>query len=170
MKKWLAFSIFLVLAGCKGDVTYDNYFTPEKASQYFSKIEAICNNDNGKLWGSNLYGPLMFVDRETRNIIANYPDKEGNLKEKDGVFMGSFPKELIINNIAVNFGGTLFALSPLPSEEDEWRIVSRGVHSLFHRWQETVGYRSSGFNTPNMDERTARIWLKLEWKALRKGL
>ena len=159
----------MVLISCQGKVK-DIYLTPEKAIQYFNKIEAACNKDNGRLWGKNLYGPLMFVDRETRKIVANLPDKGGILKEKDGIYTGLYPKELIINNIAINFGGTLFALSPLPFEEDEFRIVSRGLHSLFHRFQEITGFTSSGYITPNMDEKTARIWIKLEWNALRKAI
>jgi hypothetical protein len=170
MKKWIVFSILLYLVSCKGENTDDIYLTPDKATDYFRKIEAICNKDNGKLWGKNLYGPLMFVERETRKIVSNYPDKQGTLKAKDGIYTGTYPKELIINNIAINYGGTLFALSPLPHEEDEYRIITRGIHSLFHRFQETEGYTSSGYNTTNMDERPARIWLKLEWKALRKAI
>ncbi|MCX6321950.1 MAG: hypothetical protein NTX93_09160 [Bacteroidia bacterium] len=169
MKKWIFFSIFLSLISCKG-VKPDTYFTPEKASQYFKSIEDICNRDNGKLWGKNLYGPLMFVERTSRRIIANQPDNEGLLKGKDGIFTGSYPKELIINNTPVKFGGTLFAMTPLPLEEDDYRIKTRAIRSLFHRFQEAAGIISSGFNTNNMDEKEARLWIKLEWKALRKAL
>ena len=53
------------------------------------------------------------------------------LKEKDGIYTGLYPKELIINNTPVNFGGTLFAMAPLPHEEDEYRIKTRAIHSSF---------------------------------------
>jgi len=49
----------------------------------------------------------MFVDRETRKILANSPDNDGILKVKDGIFTGTYPRERIINNIPVEFGGTL---------------------------------------------------------------
>ncbi len=169
MNKWIAFGVLFMLTACKGEVE-DIYFTPEKASQYFRQIEAICNQDNGTLWGKNMYGPLMYVDRATRKIVANQPDEEGLLKQKNGIYTGTYPKELIINNTAITFGGTLFGMAPLPSAEDEYRIISRGLHSLFHRFQMTSGISSSGYNTPNMEERRARIWLKLEWKALRKAI
>jgi hypothetical protein len=169
MKKWNIFPLLIFLIGCKGEVK-DIYLTPEKAAGYFKKIEAACNRDNGKLWGKNLNGPIMFVDRETRKIVANLPDKDGILKEKDGIYTGNYPRELIINTIPVHFGGTLFAMAPLPNEEDEFRIVTRAIHSLFHCFQETVGYTSSGYNTANMDEKNARLWIKLEWRALRKAI
>lgn len=158
-----------MLIGCRQEVE-ESYFNPEKAKMYFKKIEDICNKDNGRLWGKNLHGPIMFVDRSTRKITASQPDDSGILKEKEGIYTGFYPRELIINNIAITFGGTLFALSPLPGEEDEYRIVSRAIHSLFHRYQETIGYTTSAYNTMNMDEKNARLWIKLEWKALRKAI
>jgi len=169
MKKWIFFSFFLLLISCKEKKT-DTYFTTEKASQYFSSIEKICNRDSGKLWGKNLYGPIMFVDRTSRRIIANQPDNEGLLKGKEGIYTGLYPRELILNNAPVKFGGIQFAMTPLPAEEDDYRIKSRAIHSLFHRFQESKGINPVSFNATNMDEKEARLWIKLEWKALRKAL
>jgi hypothetical protein len=87
MKNWFISALLLLLIGCKTEKA-DTYFTTEKASQYFRSVEDLCNRDNGSLWGKNLYGPLMFVDRVSRRIVANQPDKEGLLKGKDGVYTG----------------------------------------------------------------------------------
>ncbi len=132
MKKWIFFPLFVILLSCKGK-NRETYFTSEKASGYFKDIDEICNRDSGKLWGTNLYGPIMFVDRTSRRIVANQPDNEGLLKEKDGIYTGLYPKELIISNTPVKFGGILFAMVPLPPEEDTFRIKTRAIHSLFHR-------------------------------------
>ncbi len=169
MKKWIFFAIILSLTGCKAKQA-DTYFTSGKALQYFKKIEDICNRDNGKLWGKNLYGPLMFVDRGTRRIVSNRADSEGLLKEKDGIYTGLYPRELIINNAPVMFGGAEFAMAPLPARDDDYRIETRAVHSLFHLFQEEEGFVSTGYITSNMDGHEARLWIKLEWKALRKAL
>lgn len=169
MHKGIVFLTLIFLVGCKGEEA-ETYLTPEKAIRYFKEIETACNRDDGKLWGKNLYGPLMLVDRNSRKIFSNSPDNEGLLKGKDGIYTGSYPRELVVNNSATTFGGILFALVPLPAEEDEYRIISRAIHSLFHRFQETIGFTSSGYNTTNMDEKNARLWIKLEWRALRKAL
>jgi hypothetical protein len=169
MKKWIILPVILLFSGC-GDKQPDSYLTPEKANFYFKKIEAACNRDNGKLWGQNIYGPVMIVDRISRKISANMPDAEGFLKLKDGIYTGTFPKEMVINNYPVFLGGTLFAQVPLPREDDEYWITTRAIRSLFHRYQETIGYTTSGYNTINMDEKNARLWLKLEWNALRKAI
>ena len=169
MTKWIICPLLLILITCKGKKD-ESYFTTEKASVYFKEIEQICNRDSGKLWGKNLYGPIMFVERVTRRITSNRPDNEGLLKYKDGVYTGLYPKELILSNAPVKFGGTQFAMTPLPEEEEMYRIKTRAIHSLFHRFQENEGVASSPFNENNMDEKEARLWIKLEWKALRKAI
>jgi hypothetical protein len=169
MNKWIFFPILLMFISCK-EKTAETYFTPEKASQYFKNIKANCDLDSGRLWGENLYGPILFVERVSRRIVANHPDNEGLLKSRDGVYTGVYPKELILNNAPVIFGGTQFAMVPLPPEEDTYRIVTRAIHSLFHRFQEDKGVAASTFNLTNMDEKEARLWIKLEWKALRKAI
>ena len=169
MKKWIIFPVLLMLISCKGKNS-ESYFTTDKASRCLKDIEEICKRDNGKLWGKNLYGPIMFVERVTRRIVANQPDNEGILKSKDGVYTGIYPKELVLSNAPVKFGGTQFAMVPLPAEEDEYRIKTRTIHSLFHLFQKNEGVIASTFNLTNMDEKEARLWIKLEWKALRKAI
>lgn len=169
MKKWIFFPSFVLLLCCKRENVV-TYFTPEKAKKYFKEVETICKNDSGRLWGKNLFAPLMYVDRQGRKIFANQPDKEGLLKGKDGIYTGIYPRENIIDNIAMNYGETLFALVPLPPEEDEYRIKSRAIHGLFHTFQLTQGIGSSVYNTSHKDEKNERLWLKLEWKALRNAI
>lgn len=169
MKIRVFFIALLLLSGCREKVA-ETYFTPEKALYYFSKIEETCNRDGGNLWGQNLYGPMMFIERSTRKITANQPDKEGLLKLRDGVYTGDYPWKNIITISAVEFGGTLYGVAPLPLEEDEFRLLTRAIHSLFHRYQQETGISPEYFNETEMDEREARIWIKLEWKALRKAI
>lgn len=169
MNKWIIFPLFLLLLSCK-ERTIETYFTPEKASRYFREIEEICNRDNGKLFGENLCGPIMFIERGTRRIVANQPDNEGLLKLKEGIYTGIYPKEFMFSNAPGTYGGTLFAMAPLPEKEDPYKIKTRAFHSLFHRFQEDEGDFAATFNLANMDEKEARLWIKLEWKALRKAI
>jgi hypothetical protein len=142
------------------------WFTVEKAAGYFEQVEEKCSEDNGSLWGENLYGPIMYVDNLNRAIYANAPDKEGNLKAKDGIFTGVLPRERIITTNVIDFGGTKYAMVPIPDTEDSYRITARTVHSLFHCFQERNGLKPSSFSTRHLNDRNARLYLKLEWKAL----
>lgn len=46
---WIIFPAFIFMLGCKAEEK-DIYLTPEKARNYFIKIKAACDKDNGKLW------------------------------------------------------------------------------------------------------------------------
>lgn len=161
--------LLLTLSSCREELP-DSYLTVEKAAQYFSDIEEICNKDNGKLWGEKLFGPVMFVDRISRRIIANTPDQNGLLRSKDGVFYGIYPREQIILYAPITFGGVTYAMVPLPPEEDELRIKTRAIHVLYHCLQLRQGIQPVIFNQPSMDEKEARMYIKLEWKALKKAI
>jgi hypothetical protein len=169
MKKWLILIFLVILTNC-GSEKGVLYFNNQKAAWYFKSIEEICNKDNGKIWGKNLYGPLMFVDRKSRKIYANMPDNEGLLKLKDGIYTGLYPTEIIIGNTNRNFGGVWFAIILIPSVEDEYRIKTRAITELFKYFQTTRGIYSEMVNTRYMNQKNARFWLKLEWKALRNAI
>lgn len=48
------------------------------AQIYFEEARTMCERDGGKLWGKSLCGPMIFVDAETRGLVANQPDAEGS--------------------------------------------------------------------------------------------
>jgi hypothetical protein len=170
MKRWTVLLIFLPLffTQCKEDEGTE-YFTVEKASYYFSEVERLCDKDDGNLWGENLYGPILFIDTKTRRLYSNVQDKEGLLKPRENIFTGTFPREEV-SNYAKEFGGTLYAMAPIPEEEDYYRITSRCIHGLFHCFQIRKNIDTPDYNTSHMGERTARLWLKMEWKALERAI
>lgn len=169
MKKCFYIFFLIFLFGCR-EKEPETFFSAGKATMYFKKVEEICNRDSGRLWGRNLYGPMMFVDRKSRKINANKPDKENILKLKDGVYTGLYPRENLIRNATAEFGGTTYAVTPLPEKDDEYRIISRSIRGLFHQYQHSLGINFTAFNVPEMDEKEARLWLKLEWRALKKAI
>lgn len=165
MKKLIFIAAIIVLSSCHRDKGLD-WLSTGKASEYFRLVEEVCNRDNGSLWGENLYGPVMYVDNRNRTIYANVADREDNLKARDGIFTGVLPKERIITNTMIEFGGVKYAMVPLPETEDRYRIITRTVHSLFHCYQDRHGLKPSTFSTRHLNDRNARLYLKLEWKAL----
>jgi hypothetical protein len=169
MKKLLLIVSLIIISSCNREKGL-SWFSADKANEYFRLVEEICNKDNGALWGENLYGPIMFVDSHDRAIYANTGDKEGLLKARDGIYTGVLPKERIITNNVIDFGGIKYAMVPLPDTEDRYRIVTRAVHSLFHSYQERNNLKPSTFSTRHLNDRNARLYLKLEWKALTNAI
>jgi len=169
MRKALFISSLLLLAACQREEKTE-WFNAAKAKEYFSAVEEICAKDSGQLWGENLFGPVMYVDGLSRTLYASQPDREGLLKLKDGVYSGILPRERIIANTVIEFGGLRYAMVPLPETEDRYRIVTRTVHSLFHSFQERHALKPSTFSTRHLNEKNARLYLKLEWKALTNAI
>ena len=62
-----------------------------QAKGYFDEARAACEADGGRLWGLSLCGPLMFVERQSRLVVANQPDGKGVLKQQDGAYVGALP-------------------------------------------------------------------------------
>ncbi|MGM0463038.1 MAG: hypothetical protein ACQEQW_00130 [Bacteroidota bacterium] len=170
MKRWTVIILLsaLLLPQCNEDKGIE-YFTAEKAKYYFSEVEKLCNIDDGELWGENLYGPILLIDTRTRKLYSNVQDEQGLLRPKEGIYTGSYPREEVIN-YALEYGGTMYAMAPMPEEEDYYRITSRCIHGLFHCLQIRKGMDTPDYNTSHMSEPTARLWLKMEWKALERAI
>jgi hypothetical protein len=47
---------------------------PHLAAKYFQQLRETSARDAGKLWGKPIYGPILLVDRKTRDVIANQAD------------------------------------------------------------------------------------------------
>lgn len=169
MKQLIIIASLIILSSCNRNEGLE-WFSVQKAGEYFKAVQEICNRDNGNLWGENLYGPVMFVDNLSREVYANSADSNGILKAREGIFTGVLPGERLITNNMIEFGGTRYAMVPLPDTEDSYRITARTVHSLFHCYQERHDLKPSTFNTRHLNDKNTRFYLKLEWKALSSAI
>lgn len=140
------------------------------ASQYFQEAQALCKRDNGKLWGVSLCGPMLFVDRKTRTVVANQSDKEGILTRNGNVLVGQLPARVNIANTATEWAGVKWTMVMFPLPEDKTRRANLMAHELWHRVQNDLGFPASGAANNHLDSRDGRVWLQLEWRALSAAL
>lgn len=140
------------------------------AARYFAEARAVCARDGGKLWGVSLYGPMMFVDPPSREIVANQADPKGRLSEADGVFVGTLPAALNVANTAVDWAGTRWTMLVWPLPEDQTTRARLMTHELWHRVQDSLGFPASNPSNAHLDSRDGRYWLQLEWRALTAAL
>lgn len=113
---------------------------------------------------------MLLVDPGTRMIVANQGDREGRLSSKGNVFVGRLPDEQGIANTATNWAGVKWTMIiwPLPtSEPARARLM---LHELYHRIQDEIGLPASNPSNNHLDTLDGRLWLQLEWRALRRGL
>jgi len=137
--------------------------------QYFDEAVALFARDGGQLWGVSLDGPLIFVDSETRQVVANRPDAEGQLAPQGEVCVGEIPPEVMIANTAMTWAGGHWTMVLWQSLSDNPQHRAQFMaHEAFHRIQADIGFPMP--ETPNanvhLDTLDGRYWLQLEWRAL----
>lgn len=158
--------LFLIAFGGIHSQTIDY----KKAKEIFSDIKKVLTKDSDKLWGIELYGPVMFADPSTREIVTNEPDQNGNLKEVEGVFFGKLEDKVNIANTAIDWSGKKWTMVRLPLPEDNDARRDLIIHEMFHRVQEKLKLNSPGATNNHLDTKDARILVRLEWEALRSAL
>lgn len=139
------------------------------AAAYFAEAEAL-GRAAGDLWGGGLHGPLLFVDRSTRDVIANTADTTGALVEGDGLYTGTWPDALAIYNGAVEFGGRTWTMLAWPLPAGRYERGRLLAHEMFHRLQAERGWPARNPGNAHLDTEAGRTWLRLEWRALQDAL
>jgi hypothetical protein len=143
----------------------------DAARQQFQAAQEICGRDGGRFWGVSLCGPIMFVDPQSRRVVANQQDHGGVLKEQGGVFAGSLPTSVNISNTPTQWAGTLWTQLIWPLPEDMSRRDTMLAHELFHRIQNQVPIPTQNeAANDHLDTEEGRYLLQLEWRALGAAL
>ena len=169
MKKTFLIS-FLILIVCNTLLAQDkndseNLASCVELSNTFNDIKTICDKDNGKLWGVNLYAPILCIDNN-RDLWSNQKDLQGQLQTCGEVFIGKYPLNKNIANSTVDVYGQKWVMLRLPLPAD---TIDRNIlfcHEMFHYWQDSLGLvPDKVYNNVHMDAKDARVLLNLEWKA-----
>jgi hypothetical protein len=140
------------------------------AAQYFQEAKALAGRDQGRLWGVTLAGPMMFVEPQSRMIVANQADKEHKLTAEGPVSVGHLPLNESIANNAVHWAGVHWTMVvwPLPANRDDRAVLL--MHESWHRIQNQIGFPASFPANAHLDAPEGRFWLQLEWRALAAAL
>src|SRR5580698_1581592 len=142
-----------------------------QAKAAFAEAEAVSDREGGHLWGKKLYGRLFFVDPATRAVVANEADPDGVLHAESGLFVGTLPKDLIVSNAPIEWGGkrwTMLMWPTIPTNAIDRQIIF--AHEMFHRIQPELGLMSPDSSNLQLDTLEGRLWLRLEWRALAAAL
>lgn len=141
-----------------------------QAIRIFKEVQAISDKDGGKMWGKPLYGATLFVDETTREVVANRPDYQNLLKPQGDAFVGTLPTEENVANTATRWGGVDWTMVRWPLPENPLERDSLLIHESFHRIQDDLGLGGPDTANDHLDTQEGRLWLQLEWRALRTAL
>jgi hypothetical protein len=177
---WRSAPIFLVCGVCLGLASAaavraaDPDIPPADlaaAGKIFAEVRALSNRDGGALWGVTLYGPVMFVDADTRRIFANQADAGGQLRPAGEVFVGILPPTDIFANTAAAWSGTFWTQVQWPLPKDPVQRDKLIAHELFHRIHDQLPLPPLMMtDNAHLDTLQGRYLLQLEWRALSQAL
>jgi hypothetical protein len=149
----------LVLLGAAAAA--DAQVQPQLAQRYFEEATKLCERDAGRLWGVSLCGPMVIFDPATGTRATSQPEPEGQPPRFPGFADGP-----------VSWGGLRWFAYPLfllPEKDADVRQQIM-LHGLFHRIQPELGFiTEDGFNE-HLDTLEGRVWMQLEWRALRRAV
>lgn len=140
------------------------------ASTLFAEAKTVSDKDGGALWGVKLYGPMMLVDSDTKQIVANEPDGQGLLHAEGGVYVGTLPKDVLPANTAFDWQGKRWTMLEWPVWGDSQARARLLAHEMFHRIQPGLHLLLNDAANPHLDTLEGRLWLQLEWRALAAAL
>jgi hypothetical protein len=158
-------------------LTFINHATAQSGSidtklarQYFRELKQTSDRDAGKTWGMPLYGPTMFVDPRSHNVVANQSDLEQKLTPQDGVFVGTLPTEINPANTAFDWAGVHWTMVLWPVSQFRQTRERLLLHESFHRLQQKLGLPARDAVNAHLDTLNGRIWIQMEWRALERAL
>jgi hypothetical protein len=149
----------LVLLG--GVAAADGQVQQQVAERYFQEAKRLCERDAGRLWVVSLCGPLVIYDPATGTHATSEPEPEGPPPRFPGMADGP-----------VEWGGLrwfaipLYRLQEFGTDESQQGLL----HGLFHRIQPELGFTPDDGLNEHLDTLEGRVWMQLEWRALRRAL
>ena len=135
----------------------------------FSEIKAATKN-YVNLWDKNLYGAMLLIDPQTRELFANEPDSAGILKPDGIIYSGILPDNFNFGNTALEWNGKRWAMIMLPLPENKYDRITLLAHELFHKAQPSLGFILNTPENNHLDTKEGRIYLRLELEALKNAI
>lgn len=167
----LLFALPLLLALVQDSEERVGALSLDSLARLFAEAEEACARDDGHLWGRPISGPVLVVDPATRRVAGNVADPEGKLVEREGVFVGTLPKDKPIANAPVEWAGLRWAMVLAPFVTDvKAERVALVTHESFHCLQKELGLWVMGAENEHLESLEGRVLLQLEWRALLTGL
>ncbi len=166
--KQLSVSILLLLSAYT--VTGQNLqISQDSIPFYFNEIKEVTQK-NSQLWDKDLYGAMLLVNPQTREIFANEPDSCGVLVKRGSIYTGILPIEINFANTAIDWNGKSWAMIILPLPHNKQSRINLLAHELFHKAQPSLDFTIKNADNNHLDQKDGRIYLRLELEALKKAV
>ena len=133
----------------------------QRAQEYFKEAQALCERDNGRLWGVSICAPMVIGDARTQTFATSQPPPDGPR-----------PKLIGLLNGPILWGDRMWAAVTWDTIAN-WPPRTRGeafLHESFHIVQPALVMNGPAGANEHLDSVDGRYWLRLEWRALARAL
>lgn len=134
------------------------------------QFKTVCDADGGALWGQHLFGPTMFVDPNTRSVVANKQNKANSFVQKGDLFCGQLPEEINIANTFMDYCGEHWTSVMWDQGRDAISTTHLLIHESWHRIQTEIGITPVSSLNQHLDETESAVLMKLELMILEDQL
>ncbi|MCC7054630.1 MAG: hypothetical protein IT355_15270 [Gemmatimonadaceae bacterium] len=136
----------------------------------FADFATACHSAAAVAWSRDLCGPVVLIDRGTRQAFANRPDPDGTFTHSAGVYSGPAPASAPYANTAFAWNGRQWAVIMLPLPERRWSTLALLAHESMHRLQSEQRWDGRDVDNVHLSTETGRLWWRLELRALEFAL
>ena len=142
----------------------------KKASGLFAEAQRVCEADGGKLWGENLWGPVLLVRDSDKLTFTNESALLPVSQKMDALYCGVLDSDIVVAGSALRFKGSDVAVVPMFTMSDS-ALMEVFVHELFHRFQ-NQHYNMSEvmYNNAHVDTKMGRTLVLCELLELSKAM
>lgn len=139
---------------------------------WFSDIEEISETPGLNPWPIDIYGRLMFVDSESRFVVANQQNKHNSFDQYDDVFVGFLDHIYGIANTSKIVYDEMWTMVDIKYVSDKTPYERNWIiaHESFHRIQDEIGLPAANPENAHLESKDGRIFLQLELQALKQAL
>ena len=159
----VATNMLLRVTACSQNVQYQ---MKRECGAALKEFKTVCDADGGSLWGINLLGPTMFVDPNTRSVVANQQNKSGSFVQKGDLFYGQLPEEINIANTSLDYCGEQWTCVMWDKGRDAISTTHLLIHESWHRIQNEIGIPPITSQNQHLDETEGALLMKLELMVL----
>lgn len=146
--------------------------TPSSPAGALAGFDTWCER-GADLWGRDLCGPMVLVDPETRRAVGNARPPDPTFRSdvgEPGAWTGTLPDSIPLANTAFAWADERWSMVLLPLPDDAYDRAALLAHESFHRIQPDLDLEAPTPVPPHLQERTGRLWLRLEIRALAEAL
>ena len=165
---WLALAA--IVAGMDAWAQSWDSLPSKRALELYAEAQRVCAADGGRLWGENIWGPVLLVRDSDKLAFTNEPSLLRDSRKFESLYCGTLDSDIVVAGSAVSFRGMDVAMVPMFDLTDS-ALVEVFVHELFHRFQNRhYGRDEMVYDNAHVDSKTGRTLILCELMELTKAL